>query len=164
MTELANLLTPTAEEYEHIDNPADKRQVLKEALQKGKGHLLPKKCTEGFIDKAPDEAIDKVHADFIQKELCEKGEKTAKALTTHVVSLYANLVGNFVNLDSVEDLKNDINNDPIIKDAFADLGILVYCTFGRCLAPILLAGHTSRHITNKKVNTEEKEPEVQTPQ
>lgn len=38
---------------------ASKRQALKDALVKGKKHLLPKKCTEGFVDKAPDEAIKK---------------------------------------------------------------------------------------------------------
>lgn len=46
----------------------DKRQALKDAIQKCKGHLLPRKCTEGFIDKAPDKAIDKSYNDFAQKK------------------------------------------------------------------------------------------------
>lgn len=39
----------------------DKRQVLKSVIQKGKAHLLPKKCTGEFVEKAPDEAIDKTY-------------------------------------------------------------------------------------------------------
>lgn len=39
-----------------------KRQALRNALWKGKAHLLPKKCTEGFVDKA---------AEYVQWELPE---------------------------------------------------------------------------------------------
>lgn len=47
--------TPT--EATTVEKPVNKRQASKDALRKGKGHLVPKKCSVGFVDKAPDEAI-----------------------------------------------------------------------------------------------------------
>lgn len=53
------------------EKPADKHQALGEALRQGKGHLLPKQCTDGFISKAPDEAIEKTCADCVKRKLHE---------------------------------------------------------------------------------------------
>lgn len=69
----------------------------------------------GFIAKVPEEAIDKTYNAYMQYELHENGEKTAKALSVHVVNRYANIVGNFVQLDSVDALNQDIQQDPSLK-------------------------------------------------
>ena len=39
----------------------------------------------------------------------------------------------------------EIDNDPIIKESMADVGALMVGTFGRYLAPLLIAAHTANH-------------------
>ena len=55
-----------------------------------------------------------------------------------------------LNIDSVENLRKDIENDPIIKDSMADIGALMVGTFGRLLAPILVTCHTFNHAVMSK--------------
>ena len=43
-------------------------------------------------------------------------------------------------------LRQDIENDPIIKDQVANLGCLFVCIFGGYLAPILIAVHTVSNV------------------
>ena len=65
--------------------------------------------------------------------------KTGQALGTHITSLYSNGVSKVLNIDSVENLRKDIENDPIIKDSMADIGALMVGTFGKLLAPIIVS-------------------------
>ena len=63
-----------------------KREEFKSIIDKGKlGH----KWTHKRVDKASDEIINKMYAEYKQRELNEKGEKTGKALGKHVVNLYS---------------------------------------------------------------------------
>ena len=63
-----------------------KREELKNAVDKGKlGH----KWTHERVDKASDEVINKTYAEYKQRELNEKGEKTGKTLDKHVINLYS---------------------------------------------------------------------------
>ena len=62
-----------------------KREELKIAIGKGK---LGKWAHER-VDKASDEVINKAHAEYRQRELSKKGEKTEKALGKHVINLYS---------------------------------------------------------------------------
>ena len=57
-----------------------KREFLKSVIDKGKAHLLGHKWTHGRADKASDEIIKKTYAEYTQRELNEKGEKTGKGL------------------------------------------------------------------------------------
>ena len=41
------------------------------------------------MEKASDEIINKMYAEYKQRELNEKGEKTGKALGKHVINLYS---------------------------------------------------------------------------
>ena len=66
-----------------------KRECLKGAIDKGKGQLLGSKWTHKRVDKASDETINKKYAEYIQRELNEKGEKTGKASGKHVINLYS---------------------------------------------------------------------------
>ena len=75
-----------------VDTPKEgieqlkKREYLKSVLDKGKlGH----KWTLGRVDKASDETINKIYAEYKQCQLTQKGEKTAKALGKHVINLYS---------------------------------------------------------------------------
>ena len=45
----------------------------------------------------------------------EKGEKTAKALGKHAISLYSTEIYRMVKIRDVKKLKQDIENDLIIK-------------------------------------------------
>ena len=75
-----------------VDTPKEgteqhkKREELKSIIDKGKlGH----KWTHERVDKASDEVINKTYAEYKQRELNEKGEKTGKTLDKHVINLYS---------------------------------------------------------------------------
>ena len=86
------------------------------------------------MDKASDEAINKTYAEYKQRELNEKGEKTGKALGKHVINLHSPGISRMVEIRDVHKLRQDIENDPTIKDQMAGLGCLLVCTFGNFLA------------------------------
>ena len=98
------------------------------------------------MDRASDETINKKYAEYIQRELNEKGEYTRKALGKHVINLYSTGISRWVKMKDVEKLRQDIENDPIIKDQMAGLGCLLVCTFGDYLIPILTASHTANKV------------------
>ena len=93
-----------------------KREELKSAIDKGKAHLLGSKWTHKRVDKASDETINKTYAEYKQRELNEKGEKTAEALGKHVINLYSTGISRFVKIRDVKKLQQEIKDDPIIKD------------------------------------------------
>lgn len=72
------------------------------------------------------------------------------ALLSHAVWMYANLVSNVVVLDSVEGLRNYIEDDPIIKESMTYLGVLVYCYLEKSLAALMVAAHTMNHMCRRK--------------
>ena len=115
-----------------------KREELKDAVDKGRLY----KWTHRKVDKASDEIISKTYAEYKQREVNEKGEKTAKALGKHVINLYSSEISRWLKIKDVKKLQQDIENDLIIKDQMASLGCLLVCTFGNLLAPALVAAHT----------------------
>ena len=123
-----------------------KRECLKSVIDKGKAHLLGHKWTHERVDKASDEIINKTYAEYKQRELTEKGEKTGKALGKHVLNLYSTGISRWLKIKDVTKLRQGIENDPIIKDQMANLGCLFVCTFGNYLAPILIAAHTASNL------------------
>ena len=135
-----------------VDTPKEgieqhkKRECLKSVIDKGKAHLLGHKWTHGRVDKASDEIINKTYAEYKQRELTEKGEKTGKALGKHVINLYSTGISRWLKIKDVKKLRQDIVNDPIIKDQMANLGCLFVCTFGDYLAPVLIAAHTANNV------------------
>ena len=72
-----------------IDRPKEgveqhkKRGCLKEAISKGKVLGGKKQWTHERVDKANNETINKMYAEYKQRELNEKDEKTRKALGKH---------------------------------------------------------------------------------
>ena len=98
------------------------------------------------MDKASDETINKTYAEYKQRELNEKGEKTEKALGMHVINLYSTGISRWLKIKDVKKLRQDIENDLIIKDQMAGLGCLFLCTFGNYLAPVLTAAHTANNL------------------
>ena len=46
----------------------------------------------------------------------------------------------------VKKLRQDIENDTIIKDQMAGLSCLFVCVFGKYLAPALIAAHTANNL------------------
>ena len=73
------------------------------------------------MDKASDETINKTYATYKQRELNEKGEKTAKALRKLAINLYSSGISRFVKIRDVKKLRQDIEDDPVIKDQMAAL-------------------------------------------
>ena len=66
-----------------------KRECLKSGISKGKAYLLGSKWTQEKVDKASDETTNKMYAEYKQRGLNEKGEKTGQALGKHVIILYS---------------------------------------------------------------------------
>ena len=101
------------------------REELKSVIDKGEERLLGGKWTYGRVDKTSDLIISKTYAEYKQRELTEKVEKTGKALGKHVINLYSTGISQW--LKSKDKLrlrmtkaktKDDkkLRNDPIIKD------------------------------------------------
>ena len=60
----------------------------------------------------------------------KKGEKTAKLLGKNVIKLYSKGIPRFVKIRDAKKLRQDIEDDPIIKDQIAGLGCLLVYTLG----------------------------------
>ena len=135
-----------------VDTPKEgieehkKRECLKGVIDKGKAYLLGHEWTRGRVNKASDETVNKTYAEYKQRELNEKGEKTGKALGKHVINLYSTGISRWLKIKDVKKLWQDIENDPVIKDQMTGLGCLFVCTFGNYLAPVLIAAHTASNL------------------
>ena len=103
-----------------------------------------------IIEDIPNTVINKIYNDYEQREIRQKAVKTGQALGTQVTNLYSNGVSKVLNIDSIDGLRKDIENDPIIKDSMADIGALMVGTFGRLLAPLLVMAHTANHVAISK--------------
>ena len=109
-------------------------------------YLLGSKWTQEKVGKASDKTINKTYAEYKQRELNEKDEKTGKTLGKHVINLYSTGISRVVKIRNVKKLEEDIQNDPITKDQMANLGCLLVCTFGNFLAPVLVVVHTVNNL------------------
>ena len=69
-------------------------------------------------------------------ELNEKGEKIAKTLIKHIIKLYSSGISRFVKIRHVKKLRQDIEDDPLIKDQMTYLGCFLVYTLGDYLAPV----------------------------
>ena len=149
MTDVGDILNDDEFFGDIVDTPKEgieqhkKRECLKSIIDRGKVHLLG---TQEKVEKASDETINKTYAAYKQRELNEKGEKTGKALGKHVINLYSTGISRWFKIRDVKKLKQDIENDPIIKDQMAKLGCLLVCTFGNFLASVLIAAHTANNL------------------
>ena len=122
MTFLETLLTHQKKVPSSIKN-----KNAKSVIGRGKAHLWTGKWTKEKVDKASDEIINKTYAEYRQREITEKDEKTAKALGKHIIKLYSNGISRLVNIRNVKKLRQDIEDDPLIKDQITYLGcFLVY--------------------------------------
>ena len=98
------------------------------------------------MDKTSDEIINKTFVEYKQRDLIEKGEKTAKTLGKHAVNLYSSGISRFIKIRDVRKLQQDTEDESIIKDQMAALGCLLVYTFGDYLALILAAVHTINNV------------------
>ena len=98
------------------------------------------------VNRASHKIISKTYAEYKQRELNEKGEKTGKALSKHAINLYSTRISLVFKIRDVKKLQQDIENDPVIKGQMANLGYLLVCTFGNFLAPVLVAAHTVNNL------------------
>ena len=77
--------------------------------------------------------MEKLHSKYTQEELQHKGEKTGKAMGKHLIKTYLNGVSKVLRIDDMEQLRKDIDEDPMVT------------TFEKWLSPILIACHTANH-------------------
>ena len=91
-----------------VDTPKEgieqhkKREDLKSVIDKGKANLLSPRWTHRRVDKASDEIINKTYAEYKQRELNGKGEKTTKALGKYATNLYSRGISRFVKIRDVK--------------------------------------------------------------
>ena len=85
-----------------------------ENAYRGKANLLGHKWTYERVSKARDKVLNKTYAEYKQRELNKKGEKTGNALGKHVINLYATGISRWVKIRDVHRLSQDIENDLII--------------------------------------------------
>ena len=78
--------------------------------------------------------------------LTKKGKKLEKALGKHVINLYSTGISQWLIIKHVKKLRQDIENDPIIKDQMANLSCLFVFMFGDHLATVLIVVHTGNNI------------------
>ena len=101
-----------------VDTPKEgieqhkKWEELKSIIYKGRLY----KWTHKKVDKASDEIINKTYTECKQSEITEKGEKTGKTLGKHVINLYSTGISQMIKIRDVDKLRQDIEDDPIIKD------------------------------------------------
>ena len=76
----------------------------------------------------------------------KKVKKTAKALGKHVINLYSSGIFRFVRIRDVKKLRQDIEDDPVIKDQMAALGCLLVYTFGDYLGGTFVAVYTVNNL------------------
>ena len=60
--------------------------------------------------------------------------------------MYSTGISRWFKIKDVKKLKQDTEDDPIIKDQMANMSCLLVCTFGNFLAPILIATHTANNL------------------
>ena len=149
MVDVEDILNDVVDTPKETTEQHRKQEDLKSVIDKGK---LGDKWTHRRVDKASDEIINKTYAEYKQRELNEKREKTGKGLGKHVINLYSTGISRMVKIRNVHKLQQDIENDPIIKDQMASLGCLLVCTFGSLLAPALVLAHTINNsdLSNKQ--------------
>ena len=82
-----------------------------------------------------------------------KGEMTGRAMGRHFINLYSNGVSKVLKIDNIEQLRRDIDEDPIIKDSMEDIGALMVTIFGKWLSPALVACHTANHAEGFMMTT-----------
>ena len=152
MTDVKNILNDDDFFSDIVDAPKEdteqrrKREYLRSVISRGKVYLLGSEWTQGQVDKASDETINKTYALYKQRELNEKGKKTGKALSKDVINLYSSVISWVVKIREVKKLRQDIENDSIIKDQMTNLGFLLVSTFGDYLAPILVDVHLVNNL------------------
>ena len=144
MADVQNILNDDEFFGDIVDAPKESieqhknREELKDAVDNGRLY----KWTHRMVDKSSDEIINKTYTEYKQHEVNEKGEKTRKVLGKHVISLYSTGISRMVKIKDVKKLRQDIENDPIIKDQMNSLGCLLVCTLGNFLPPVLVTTHT----------------------
>ena len=137
--------------FDEVDTPKEgvenheKREFLKELITQGKKLPGKKPWTVELIDQASNKEVERLHSKYTQKELQHKGEKTSKAMTKHLIKIYSNGVSKVLRIDNIEQLRKDIDENPIIKDSVAGIGALIVSAFGKWLSPILMACHRKNH-------------------
>ena len=148
MTEIDEMIfTNCSLEEETTQEEGGKREFLIAQVERGKADKLPGKTpwTVKRLRKATEQVIEKLYHEYQQTDARHKAETTGKAVSAHVVNMYSKSVSRVLKIDSVEQLRRDIDSDPIIKESMADVGALMVGTFGRFLAPLLIAAHTANH-------------------
>ena len=130
------------------EEEVDKRDFLVQVIMQGKADKLPGKTkwTEKKVQKASDKVVEKLYHGYHQADIKHKAEMTGKAVSSHVVSMYSKGVSRVFKIDSVEQLRKDIDDDPIIKESMADIGALLVGIFGKFLTPLLIGAHTANHV------------------
>ena len=139
MADVENILNDDELFGDIVDTPKEgieqhkKGECLRSAISQGKALSGKKQWTHKKVDKASNKTINETYAEYKQRVLNKKAEKTGKTLGKHFIKLYSTGISQMVKIRDVKKLQQDTENDPIIKDQMANLGCLLVCTFDNFL-------------------------------
>ena len=96
------------------------------AISKGIVYLIGgnKQWIHKSTDKANRKTINRTYAEYKQRELNEKGEKSGNARGRDIISLYSTRYSQVVKIRDIKKLQEDIENDPIIRAQMVNEGCL----------------------------------------
>lgn len=94
------------------------------------------------------ENIDKYYNRYESK----LGSKMIQSLGHTLINLYSKAVSNFVDIDSQQDLRYDLEQDPVISKGLESIGCDLYYRFGGLLAPLSMGLITFNHINFENFN------------
>ena len=137
-----------AEEFlnQEIDLPPCKdyqRDTLEAIILSGRGKMfLGKNYTPEDIEKMSTEEINHLY----NKYKSVFGGRMAKSLSKTMVNLYTKLVNFWLPIESEEELKVNLESDPVVSNSIGDFASKLYVKFGCYLAPIITALITANNI------------------
>ena len=102
MVDVEDILNDVVDTPKETTEQHRKQEDLKSVIDKGK---LGDKWTHRRVDKASDEIINKTYAEYKQRELNKKREKTGKALGKYVINIYSTGISRWLKIKDVKKLR-----------------------------------------------------------
>lgn len=104
--------------------------------------------TERQIQSLSPEEISTYYSRYESK----LGSRMIQSLGHTLINLYAKAVSKLVSIDSENELKYDLERDPVLTKGLESVGCDIYYRFGGLLAPLSMGLITFNHIDFEKLN------------
>ena len=138
------------EENSRVDNRLmEKKERLYALAVSGKTkQYLGVEITWEQVQTMSPEDINKYYRRYESK----LGSKMVQSLGHTLINLYSKAVSNVASIDSQQELKYDLEQDPVLTKGLESLGCDLYNRFGALLAPLIMGLITFNHINFENFN------------